>query len=72
MSGAARRRLFRPLRHVCRSCHEQRAQFRYRGQVRADRDHDMRFRCFRAEIVRQRDAALRQHAATMETYGPQH
>lgn len=71
MSGTARRRLSRPLRHVCRTCHEQRARYRYRGQVRADRDHDMCFRCYRAEVNRQRDAAPL-HAAIMETYGAEH
>lgn len=35
-------------RHTCRSCFERRALFCYRGQVRADAQHDLCFRCFRA------------------------
>lgn len=41
-------------RHVCRRCQRHPARFRYRGEVRADRDHDMCFKCFRAEENRQR------------------
>ncbi len=41
-------------RHVCRSCGCHPARFRYRGEVRADRDHNLCFRCYRAELNRQR------------------
>jgi hypothetical protein len=34
--------------HVCVSCHEKRSVFRYHGAVRADRDHTLCFRCYRA------------------------
>ena len=34
--------------HVCVSCRERRSLFRYRGAVRADRDHTLCFRCYRA------------------------
>jgi hypothetical protein len=46
-------------RHVCRGCRAHRARFRYRGQVRADRDHTLCFRCFRAEVNRLRALAMR-------------
>ena len=35
-------------RHVCRLCGEHRALFRMGRAVRADRDHELCFRCFRA------------------------
>jgi hypothetical protein len=35
-------------RHTCSACRARRARFRYRGEVRADTDHDLCFRCFRA------------------------
>ena len=44
----------RKSRRVCRQCERHPARFRYRGEVRADRDHDMCFQCFRAERNRQR------------------
>jgi hypothetical protein len=40
--------------HRCRNCQAHRARFRYRGRVRADRDHTLCFRCFRAEVNRLR------------------
>ena len=41
-------------RYVCRGCYQHPARFRYRGEVRADRDHTLCFRCYRAERNRQR------------------
>jgi hypothetical protein len=41
-------------RQACRNCQAHRARFRYRGRVRADRDHTLCFRCFRAEVNRLR------------------
>jgi hypothetical protein len=41
-------------RHTCRSCQQHRARFRYRGEVRADRDHELCFQCFRAMVNRLR------------------
>jgi len=58
MSPAAARRLHRHDRHVCLECHVHRARFQYRGQVRADRDHTLCFRCFRAELERGRARRL--------------
>ena len=37
-------------RHTCRQCRAHPARFRYRGVVRADRDHELCFRCFRAAV----------------------
>jgi len=47
-----------PARHVCRGCASRRARFRYRGEIRADRDHTLCFRCFRAEVNRARARRL--------------
>lgn len=58
MSPTARRRLYRPFRRTCVACLEQPALFQYRGRVRADRDHTLCFRCFRAEVERLRARRL--------------
>ena len=54
MSPARMRRLHRETRHVCAGCKEQPARFQFRGRVRADRDHNLCFRCYRAEVNRLR------------------
>jgi len=33
---------------VCKVCHERPAQFRHRGQIKADDDHDVCLRCWRS------------------------
>ena len=33
---------------ICVHCHERKSLFRYRGAVKADRDHTLCFRCYRA------------------------
>lgn len=58
MSPAAARRQHRHERHVCLECHAHRARYQYRGQVRADRDHTLCFRCFRAQVERARARQL--------------
>ena len=60
MSRAAVRRLNRHQRHVCRACRNHPARFRYRGEIRADRDHTLCFRCYRAEVNRARARRLRE------------
>jgi hypothetical protein len=53
MSPSACRRLRsfdRLPRHTCRACEAHPAKFRYHGEVRADRDHELCFRCFRAVV----------------------
>ena len=57
MSAAVAIRFRRTSRHTCSSCRIRRARFQYRGVVRADRDHDLRFRCFRALADRMRRVA---------------
>ena len=47
-------------RHVCRGCSIRRARFRRRGEVRADKDHDLCFRCFRGARERLRARLLRE------------
>ena len=39
----------RSTRKLCNRCRERKARFRYRGRVKADRDHTLCFECFRAE-----------------------
>ncbi|MEN3339933.1 MAG: hypothetical protein V7647_3609 [Acidobacteriota bacterium] len=56
MSPAVRHRLYRRWSRLCIECREQQARFKFRGRVRADRDHTLCFRCFRAEVDRQRAA----------------
>ena len=52
------RRRRRLPRHTCRGCAVRPARFRYRGSVRADRDHELCFRCFRAVLERLRAQRL--------------
>jgi hypothetical protein len=52
--GRSRRRFGRTERHVCHGCRRHPALFRYGGEVRADRDHNLCFRCYRAEVNRLR------------------
>ena len=42
----------------CESCRERKARFKYRGAVRADRDHTLCFECFRSERDRRRARRL--------------
>ena len=37
------------IQRTCQGCGARRARFRYRGIVKADRDHTLCFECFRAE-----------------------
>ncbi len=46
------------VRRRCESCRERVARFRYRGVVKADRDHTLCFECFRAERDRRRARLL--------------
>lgn len=41
-------------KHLCAACRDRHARFHYRGVVKADRAHTLCFRCFRAELNRQR------------------
>ena len=42
------------VRKLCQKCRDRRARFRYRGAVRADRDHTLCFACYRSERDRLR------------------
>ena len=65
MSSSQRHRRSRRLRTLCAACQERKARFRYRGEVRADRDHTLCFQCYRAEINRTRSRRLRERATTL-------
>lgn len=45
-------------RRTCESCRERKALFRYRGVVKADRDHTLCFECFRSARDSRRAQAL--------------
>jgi len=62
MSSSERHRRSRRFRTLCAACRERKARFRYRGEVRADRDHTLCFECYRAEINRARARRLRAQA----------
>lgn len=64
MSRNELRRESKLVRTLCAVCQERKARFRYRGEVRADRDHILCFECYRGEVNRARarrliDAAFR-------------
>ena len=48
MSAAAAHESKRLLK-LCQRCRDRKARFRYRGVVRADRDHTLCFECYRSE-----------------------
>jgi len=57
MSNAQLRRSRGP-KHLCQCCRDRKARFRYRGAVRADRDHTLCFECFRGEVNQARARRL--------------
>jgi hypothetical protein len=54
MPPSSLRRRIRASRHQCAGCRSRRALFQYRGEVRADRDHNLCLQCFRSEVDRLR------------------
>src|SRR5687767_10624446 len=58
MSISERHRRSKHFRTLCAACQERKARFRYRGEVRADRDHTLCFECYRREINRARARRL--------------
>ena len=58
MSSHERHRWLKRFKTLCASCQERKARFRYRGEVRADRDHTLCFECYRREINRARARRL--------------
>src|SRR3954454_12159057 len=57
----------RATRKLCQTCRDRKARFRFRGEVRADRDHTLCFECFRAQRERNRAAALADAGRTLLT-----
>jgi hypothetical protein len=64
MSNSQRRR-FRCFRVLCATCRERKARFRYRGEVRADRDRTLCFKCYRRELDRLRARRLAQQRSSL-------
>lgn len=58
MSPRAFRRAVRADRRLCADCRAREAKYRYRGHVRADRQHVLCFQCFRAARERMRALEL--------------
>ncbi len=70
MSATAARES-RRVRSLCQRCQERRARFRYRGEVRADRDHTLCFECYRSERDRRRARLLAKGGASVTPCRPQ-
>jgi hypothetical protein len=64
MSSSERHRRSRRFRTLCAACRERKARFKYRGEVRADRDHTLCFECYRAEINRARARRFKERATS--------
>lgn len=62
MSSNEFRRQSKQVKTLCASCQERKARFRYRGEVRADRDHTLCFECHRGEVNRARVRRLTEFA----------
>ena len=62
--------LSKTVRRLCRSCAERKALFRYRGVVKADRDHTLCFECYRAERDRRRAQRLTELPAAQLPHRP--
>lgn len=54
----SQRRHHRQERHLCAECRAHKAKYRYRGHVRADRQHVLCFQCYRSARERMRARAL--------------
>ena len=70
MSSSERHRRSKRFRTLCAACQERKARFKYRGEVRADRDHTLCFECYRAEINRARARRLTETAAPPHMWLP--
>ena len=57
-------------RHLCLGCRSQRARFRYRGRVRADRDHTLCFRCYRSMCNRLRAERMVESSSNSPSHMP--
>jgi hypothetical protein len=70
MSSSERHRQLKRIKTVCAACQERKAKFRYRGEVRADRDHTLCFECHRGEINRARARRLTEAVTAPRTWPP--
>ena len=70
MSSSERRRQSKRFGSLCAACQERKARFRYRGEVRADRDHTLCFECYRAEINRARARRMREPMLPLTAVSP--
>ena len=66
MSNRERQRRSKRARVLCAACQGRKARFKYRGVVRADRDHTLCFACYRRERDRARAHRLVQGPAPLE------
>ena len=58
MSSNELRRQSKLVKTLCAVCQQRKARFRYHGEVRADRDHTLCFKCYRGEVNRARARRL--------------
>jgi hypothetical protein len=70
MSSIERQCRSKRVRTVCAVCQERKARFRYRGEVRADRDHTLCFECYRGEINRARARRLTEAVTVPRMWPP--
>ncbi len=70
MSSHERRRQSKSVKALCAACRERKARFRYRGEVRADRDHTLCFECYRGEVNRARARRLIHAAVPSQVRSP--
>jgi len=70
MSSNERQRPSKRFRALCVACLERKAKFKYRGEIRADRDHTLCFECHRGEINRARARRLSQLMPSPPTVSP--
>ena len=70
MSSNELRRQSKRVRTLCAVCQDRKARFRYRGEVRADRDHTLCFECYRGQVNRARVRRLIDAAVTPRARSP--
>lgn len=70
MSSKEFHRRSKRVRTLCAACQERKARFKYRGEVRADRDHTLCFECYRREIDRARARRMTETATPLRTWSP--
>jgi hypothetical protein len=70
MSSNELRRQSKQVKTLCAACQERKAKFRYRGEVRADRDHTLCFECHRGVINRARVRRLTEGVTLPRTWSP--